>query len=237
MERGSRTRITFDGLPASEPEWSPDGDMIAFERAEGDSVFVHFYATDGSGEVREPILGRRPTFNPDWSLMAVRRQASGSGTGDVWLVHLESGEEQPLLDSPATEGFQQISPDGNWMAYVSDETGAEEIFLTRFPSGRGKWQVSEGGGVIPEWGPAGDVVYYTSTDDWMRKTELELGETVRLSAPENLFRVAESGLLWYLDYQIPPPGGRILGVRYADTGQENITLAVVENFPATLEPR
>ena len=101
----------------------------------------------------------------DWSsdgqwLLYDRQSSAGL---DLWSLHVESGKAESLsLNTSFNEWQGRLSPDGRWLAYVSDETGRNEVFVAAFPSGRGKRAVSIGGGTFPQWRADGREVFYVS---------------------------------------------------------------------------
>jgi len=231
LETGSRSRITFGETDLRQPEWSPDGEVIALTREQSDPPSILFFASDGSGQVREPIVGSWASFDPDWTAAVVERPSDGSGRSDVWTAPLDEPEEaRPLIATPADEDWVRLSPDGAWLLYTSDETGSYEVFMTRFPSGRGRWQISDGGGVRPEWGPDSDRIYYVALDTWLMEVTLETQPTVLVSAPRPVFPVSGTGWLWFRGYDVPPPGDRILGVRNSVSDAGETSIGVIENW-------
>jgi len=113
-------------------------------------------------------------------------------SGDIWSVSL-SGEKKPVpvLQTPADERTPQISPDGKWMAYSSNETGRSEIYIRPFPDGPGKIQVSVNGGVFPRWRRDGKELFFlslVSLGSMMASDIQVVGSSVRRSVPRVLFQ-------------------------------------------------
>ena len=111
---------------------------------------------------------------------------------DLWVLPL-SGDRKPVpfAQSPFTESFGQISPDGRWMAYESTETGRGEVYVRSFPSGPAKWQISTSGGNWPRWRHDGKELFYMSLD--ARRTLLAVdvktnGPTLDASVPQSVVR-------------------------------------------------
>ena len=147
VERGTKTRLTFDPAPDTSPAWSPSGDQIAFNNGResndllGD-VFVK--ASDGSGEEQRLVAGPLREGVPDWSpdgrYLIYRVEDRNSNTDwDQWYVALTgNGKPAPFLQTQFREGESQFSPDGRYVAYMSNESGRFEIYVQPFPSGEGK---------------------------------------------------------------------------------------------------
>ncbi len=125
---------------------------------------VYRRRSDGSGVAESlyvgPVLTSIQTFTPDGSL-AITAATGSNGGFDLGVLTLgEDREEQPLLASPFNEQYAALSPDGRWLAYSSDETGRDEVYIRPFPDGGAKVLVSLNGGREPMWAPAGDILYY-----------------------------------------------------------------------------
>jgi Tol biopolymer transport system component len=193
--RGTRTRLTFGPEPEQWPVWSPAGDRIAYMTggAGPGSFSIAWKAADGTGQPEELVKsGWEHSFSPDGRFLlydVLKGQA-----WNLWYMPL-AGERKPvpLLESGARKHSSRVSPDGQYVAYVSDESGREEIYLTRFPTGEGRWQVSVNGGVWPRWSAKGDRLFYTETDNSLLEVEVALRPQVRLGAPRKLFARQRSG--------------------------------------------
>ncbi len=93
--------------------------------------------------------------------------SSGLPTGDDLFVLPLSGDRKPVpfLKTPFNEYDGQFSPDGRWVAYVSDEAGKDDVFVTPFPGLGGKWQISTAGGMFPRWRRDGTEIFYLAPDN------------------------------------------------------------------------
>ncbi len=158
LGRETLTRLTFDPRADRAPAWSPDGRRIAFSSQRDGSLGNLFWqAADGTGAAERLAEGKRdmfPTsFSPDGSQILIN-VATGGATGaqgendDVAAVSRKpEGREMPLLATTFGERNGEASPDGRWLAYESDESGRDEIYVRPFPDVQGgRWQVSTGGG-------------------------------------------------------------------------------------------
>ena len=146
-------------------------------------------------------------------------EATVDGKYDIWVLSMEGDRVQkPLLQH---EGYKEaqpkISPDGRWMAYTSDESGQNEIYVRPFPEvNKGRWQVSTSGGGWPLWSPNGRELFYLSNDSAMA-VSVETGPTLSFGTPKTLFRStylgssSTGGTLW----DISPDGKRFLLVKDA----------------------
>jgi len=152
--------------------WMPDNREVLFTTF-GDRREIRRKAADGSGETEVVSVNMSGwtrvnpyARSPDGKVLVARAWSSeetSSRGADIVAIHLDrDGEIEPLLVSDADEHFAALSPDGKWLAYVSDEVGRDEVFITSFPGLEGKWQVSTEteGGHEPVWAPDGKTIYY-----------------------------------------------------------------------------
>jgi hypothetical protein len=150
-----------------------------------------------------------------------------------------SGDRKPIpfLVTPAGEREACFSPNGRWIAYTSDETGPREVFVQSFPAGRGKWQISNGGGGPPQWSGDGKQLFYVSGGGLMTVDVKTDGEVFESSMPKPLFEIR--GLPWpgsggFPGFLVTNDGRRFLvGVAVDETNATPIT--VMLNWSAALK--
>jgi eukaryotic-like serine/threonine-protein kinase len=172
LERDTATRLTFDGKEYN-PLWTPDGRSIVFQDPEG----MSWTRADGGGKP-QPLLRTKGqawpwSFAPDGKRLAYLELATGGY--DLWTVPIEgdgtalrAGKPEALLQTPFDERYPVFSPDGHWLAYVSNESGTYEIYVRAFPeasSGGGKWQISSGGATYPMWSRTGRQLFFETLDN------------------------------------------------------------------------
>ena len=143
---------------------------------------------------------------------------------------------------PFDEKAAALSPDGRWIAYESNETGDDEIYVRPFPNANdGKWQVSAGGGLNPVWSRRGNEIFYISTDGLMSVAEVSTQGGFRVGQRSSLFNVDERGLAYgsnYTGWDVSPDGDRFVFVQFAGLeGAALNQLVVIENFFRDLESR
>jgi len=187
LARGTYARLTAAAPGTSFSTWTVDGKGVVFRRYN----LPFWAATDGSGQagpVPSGIVNDYPTSaGPDTdSILVVRIQPETSG--DIFLMSI-SGKFQPkpLLVTPAYEGGAQLSPDGRWMVYQSNESGQPEIYVRRYPALDRAWQVSEGGGVQPRWSSTSREIYYRGGQHMMAATFDASGAEPAFGKPVALF--------------------------------------------------
>jgi eukaryotic-like serine/threonine-protein kinase len=178
-ERDTLSRLTFDPTDDLRPVWTPDGTRIAYASRRGDKQNANLWwqRADGTGEpqrLTESVGQQTPsTFAPGGRILAFDEVTQGSKTArDLMMLPLEgdetagwkAGKPTVFLQTPQNEGSSMFSPDGRWVAYISNETGANEVYVRPYPGPGGKWQISTGGGDDPTWSPARSEFLFASGD-------------------------------------------------------------------------
>ena len=236
----TRLQLTVDTAQDGNPAWAaPDGDRIFFTSVR--RGFRHIFSIDSRGSEPEKALFESDSdkflisgsVDGRWLIFSVRPE-SGPGAGDLWLMPL-TGERkvQPLLATEYIENFGEISPDGRWLVYQSDESGKMELYVTTFPRPAWKRPVSQNGGILPRWSADGRELFYLSQDHstlFAASVSAE-GATFRVSDVQPLFSrqmVAGRGY----PYDVTADGRRFLVV--ASTGAAASPLTLVLNWDADL---
>ena len=167
--RGTDRRLTFENGSDTAAVWSPDGRHIVYQC--GDAICAR--RADGTGSRVEmvPAPAGAPTVSSDGKYLAfVREQARTAN--DLFVVPIGPGgfdappveAPRPIVVAERLQNSVDISPDGTLAAYDSNETGVSEVYITTFPAGQGKWQVSRNGGIRPLWSRTGDRIFYANSD-------------------------------------------------------------------------
>jgi Tol biopolymer transport system component len=242
LKRGLPIRLTFDPGYDQGPIWTPpDGKRVTFWSARGGRYYIFWKLADRSAP-EEPLLSDTEPLAPgSWSpdgrtLVFVKR---GSNTGyDLWTLSPQAGTTpQPLLQSPYDERSPAVSPDGHWIAFVSNEGGRLEVYVRPFPGPGGNRQVSTDGGSEPRWAPNMREIYYRSAKGVMAvAVSTTLGFTS--DKPRLLFEDRyEPGPLggWAID----PDGHRFLMFKAVESGpaQINVVLHWFEELKSRVEIR
>jgi hypothetical protein len=196
--RGVRQRLTFDPADERSVAWSGDGQEVVFSRGTSDrELFTRrsdFTGTDA------PVLVDHNSKDPtdvsrNGQLLAFRR--TGAPLNDLWLMSLDGDRTpRPLFTTPFDENYGTFSPDAKSIAYVSDESGRPEVYVSSLEPGGGKTQVSAAGGSFPRWPNPNEIVYLAPGD---------LLTTVSVSGSGRTFRVTNTSLLFKIN-PVPGPG-------------------------------
>jgi Tol biopolymer transport system component len=245
LDRGVFSKLTFGGRDRR-PAWSPDGRTIAFVRDSTNGGSVWGRAADGSGEERLLVRLDRPiqevTWSGDGGWLVARTDNGVAGAGDLVGIRINGDTTPvPLAATRYTEMHPAVSPDSRWLAYTSDESGANEVYVRPFASaGGGRWQVSNGGGTSPVWGPGGRELFFLSGAGRMMAAELNTAggfEVVRLVG---LFEVAG----YFVDpfhqtFSVAPDGRSFLLARRRSSAAQAGALraVVVQNWFTDLKAR
>ena len=218
IELGVPRALTSTGENA-EPVWSPDGTRLVFERR-GVDTGLFSIAADGSGEPER--VGDGITGNPSsWSTDNILAFLHSSGPGqprEVWTLKMD-GESQAegFIDADANLLYPDFSPDGRWLAYVSNETGDPEVYVRPFPDGAPVARVSPNGGTQPVWSPDGQQLFYTRReppDNYdsleVMVVDVETEPAFRPGQPRMLFEGPYQGSIPIRSFDISPTGDRFV---------------------------
>ena len=263
VERGTRTRLTANGTSRF-PVWHPSGAEVTYYSTTGGSPWT-LYAKpiDGRGEGRPLLTGDNPDYPLSWSpqvasvLPGMLPQLSGenpqfpmawsadgsvlafderkpTAEGDIWV--LASGTDpSPFLLTSFDERSPAFSLDGGWLAYVSDESGRDEIYVQPYPGPGRRWAISVDGGDNPIWSPDGRQLFYRH-DDRMMAVQVRTGEEFDAGEPVELFEGRYALGQGRPNYDVSPDGQRFVMIR-TEQAEPPEALHVVLNWFDALRAR
>jgi Tol biopolymer transport system component len=231
VTRGIKTRLTVDKAPEAFPVWTPSGDEVTYASLRNGLSAIFSRSSNGSGEERllaGPPLDERA---PDWSSDG-RFLIYSAGSNDI-KSHLLYRERRPdgSLGDPAVflktrfnERQPRFSPDGRWVAYVSDQSGANEVYVRQFPAGAGQWQISSKGGNGPRWRRDGRELFYLDQTRLMA-VAVSTRPAFTPAAPVLLFQ----HLLLQTGYDVSADGQRFVALGRS-AGEPPLAIHVVHNW-------
>jgi len=233
LTRDLMTRFTFDRAEDNGAVWSPDGTRLTFRSNRNGAFHLYEKPSNGSG-VETSLLADKANMVPlSWSadgrLLLYTVAASKEGAPpqpDLWV--LPSGGDKkpfPFLTTPFNEVPARFSPDGRWVAYVSNESGQNQVYVVPFPGPGGKWQISTQGGASPVWRPDGKEIFYMADDARLMAAAVSFTASgMEIGSERPLFQLRPGGPRSFYDVA---PDGRFLVVSSTDKPESSpITLVV-----------
>jgi len=247
MTRGATSRLTFDAsLDNQSPIWSPDGRLIAFASIRNGKFGLYQKAANNGGveerlyESDTPGL-RAVHWAPDGKTI-VFQTLDPKTRQDLWFLPLSGREAVPFLRTPFNENHGQISPDGRWITYVSNETGLSEVYVQPYPSGAGKWQVSVSYGNFPQWRRDGRELYFINGTGRLMAADIKSGgSSFEVGVARELFdsgvpvATGGGGTHPFFPYAAAADGQRFLVTRPLNDTDAPAQLAVIVNWASRLK--
>lgn len=263
LQRDTRTRLTT-GDAASVPVWSPDAMNVGFHASRLGAWNLYARVADGSRAAEPLLTGPRPEPAAAWSQDPGEKLLPGfvpalsganpqypmswtpdgqtlvfaerkpNGERDIWVVE-RGTDPAPFLLTPFDEWSPAFSPDGSWLAYVSDESGRAEVYLQPYPGPGGRWLISTGGGTDPVWAKDGHELYYLQ-DDQLMSVPIQTAPAVNVGAPRRLFEGHYERSDIGRNYDLSPDGKRFVMIR-SDEREATPRMHVVLNWIEELGSR
>ncbi len=234
LTRGTNRRLTFDPADDTSAAFSPDGQRIMFTSSRKGHRDI--WQKDASGARDEELVlsSNAEKLLDDWTRdgrYLIFGNLAPGGTREEWALPL-FGDRKPfaVISGPRTIQGAQVSADGKWIAYASDESGRQEIYVQNFPPTGGRWQISTDGGIEPMWNPNGKELFYLHINSLMA-VDVKAGiDRFEPGAPHLLFE-APIGNLMRNAYAVAPDGKRFLINTRVET-TDRLPMTVVLNWPA-----
>jgi Tol biopolymer transport system component len=220
LDRGVRTRLTTGAQVIVAPCWSRDGSEILFVTGQSlQKLDVEYVMgtlpANGAGQrkviYKSPVRIEPTDWSPDGRFVLIDKGTIGAS--DIWVVPLATPDKAfPLVESPFLDGNGQFSPDGRWVAYMSQQSGRLEVYVTSFAEAGARWQVSANSGTQPRWSADGQTLYFVSLSAQLMAASVDgngpqfVVKDVKPLFPVNLF----VGPRISCGYDIAADGKRIL---------------------------
>jgi len=237
---GDATKLTFQNKTNEEPTWTPDGRFITYiSGASGTAAVgdVWRQPVDGAANGTKLLHADRPlseqTWAPDGQQLVVRTTTPTAGAGDILLAHpARDTIVTPLLATAHTEYTPTFSPDGKWLAYVSNETGRLEVYVVPFPNvGTAKWPLSTSGGLAPRWSHKGGEIFFLDLQSNMVAAQVTTSPSFVRLGSRVLFRASDYVMtsVSRRNWDVAPDDQRFLMVQRA-SGSTSGQIVVVEHW-------
>jgi Tol biopolymer transport system component len=250
LDSGSRTRLASDPMPLGfhNAVWSPDGRRIAYFSSKAGTRALYISAVNEVAKEEErwessnDIFATASDWTPDANFLILTERPLPTGEQRISVLSvLGKSGPQPLIEMKgARVDGGQVSPDGRWIAYRSDESGKSEIYVSPFPKPVGKLQVSIGGGVQPRWRHDGRELYYLAFDRKMMAVAVSKTEaSFQPGSVRPLFEMFRT--MWLTvagqnQYEVMPDGNKFIAVS-SDSDESPAPLSLVQNWTADLKQK
>lgn len=243
LGRNTSTRLTYDQVRATFPVWSADGSSVVFDAVRGGETNLYLKLASGAGDERLLLKSTADfKFATSWSRdgrFLLYTAENPETKSDLWVLPLQGDRKPtPFLRTEFNERSGRFSPDGHWIAYTSDESGSDEIYVREFFSGstpgswdaQGKWLISKGGGTDPRWRGDGKELFYVAANGKVMSVDIRAKPVFRPGEPRALFQLP----LGFRAGDVTADGRRFLiGVPVAQSASTSFT--VVLNWQRTLK--
>jgi eukaryotic-like serine/threonine-protein kinase len=236
--RGIPSRLTF-GQAFGTPIWSPDGQHISYHLLNNTKIFER--DANGPGQENTLLQSQNTVYLNDWSpdgRYLVYSQISTGGRYELWLLPT-TGDRKPMpFPRTAFDQMQgQFSPDSKWIAYTSNESGRQEIYVQDFPAGGPRWLVSSGGGTLARWRRDGKEIFYRALDGKLMVAGVRnVPGGLEFGTPAALFRTSEPQGQFSYPYDLSSDGQKILALVPGEVAGDAASLSVIVNWDTKSKP-
>jgi serine/threonine protein kinase len=246
LGRNTSTRLTYDQARATFPVWSADGSSVIFDSTHEGEMNLYLKLASGAGG-EQLLLKSTAEYKNDKFATSLSQDGrfllytveDPETKGDVWVLPLQGDRKPiPFLRTKFNEGSGQFAPDGHWVAYTSDESGRDEIYVREFSPGPaqgpwkagGKWLISKGGGTDPRWRGDGKELFYVGSDGKLMSVDISAKPIFRAGAPRPLFQLPPG----FIGGDVTADGRRFL-IGVPVTQSVSVPFTVVLNWQTTLK--
>jgi serine/threonine protein kinase/Tol biopolymer transport system component len=220
--RDTLTRFTFEGNSNLVSVWTPDGKRIAFNSNKEGANNIFWQLSDGSGGLERLTIGEYLQAPSSWSTdgqLLAFFEVNPTTQRDIWVLRISDRKAEPFIRTRFDEAVPRFSPDGHWLAYISNESGRYEIYVQPYPGPGGKWQISTDGGTEPAWNRNGRELFYRSGDKMMA-VDISTQPGFAAGKPRMLFQGRyEPAPFPTTNYDVSPDGQRFLMLKPVDQAE------------------
>ena len=241
LERDSRTRFSFETASDRQPLWSPDDGRLAYTSAQKAEGEIWVRPTSGQGDAQLVFTAGTSIALTDWSndgrlLLFDYQQLVGDNDLDIWVLDMQTLEARAYLSGKFSQSTARLSPDGEWIAFESEESGKSEIYVQGFPEADGRWMISNDGGgrgaYAPVWGDDGRELFYKRGNSVLA-IPVTPGAGFSFGTPQTLFDlIVKSGVGSSL--VITDKGQRILCNELPPADPSKLGARLIQNWSSTL---
>jgi eukaryotic-like serine/threonine-protein kinase len=240
--RGIPSRLTFHPSHDIFPLWSPDGTRIVFGSLREPPPQLYELNANSAGTEKLLLKTNLPKTPSGWSSdgrLLIYDSTDPQTGGDIWALPLVGRPEPyPLVRTEADEHYGTLSPDGRWLAYISNETGTYEVYVESFPATGFKRQVSTQGGFEPQWRRDGKELFYMAPNQTFMAVGVKSNQiTLEVSPPKSLFatRIKWMEIQAVAHHYAPAPDGQRFLISSATDDARSVPVTIVLNWPAALK--
>jgi Tol biopolymer transport system component len=239
LERGGRTRFTFHASDDRTPVWSPDDSRIAFSSTREALGEIWVRPSSGQGDAELLYTAHAQIEMTDWSsdgrFLFFKRTDPNDASSSVWAFDLESSEAAPVVAGTWVEDAR-LSPDGKWLAYVSDESGRQDVYVRAFPEAAGRWMISNDSGAgqahLPAWRGDGQELFYLRGSTLLA-VSVAKEATFSFGTPSPLLTLTATSTAAAFD--VSEDGQRILANELSPADFSDVGATLIQNWTAALE--
>jgi serine/threonine-protein kinase len=249
LSRGVTARLTFEGRNAR-AIWTPDGTRITYVSTSAGAENLFWRPADGSAtpeRLASSAGAQAPgAWTPDGKTLLFIEQSPATGY-DIWTLSLEGNRRpHPLLQTSFIENYVDLSPDGRWLAFVSNQSGRAEVYVQPYPGPGARQQISVDGGTAPAWSRDGRELFYTTTSSVggqatltkMMVVSIQLKPTFTAGTPRMLFQGRYGATANIRGYDVAPDGRRFLMVQQQERPAMRLSdMIIVQNFVEELKQK